>query len=92
MLRSSKTSEEKDAIAFLWNRTPFPVGDPTEEQFEQLRNLKPTPLMTADVVECRHGCKMGNCGNCGLENVNTPKFGENRVNSGKAKKQINRKI
>ena len=22
-------------------------------------------------IECKHGCKKGNCGNCGLENENT---------------------
>lgn len=32
---------EKVAINWLWENTPFPAGDPTEEQYKKLVNLKP---------------------------------------------------
>jgi hypothetical protein len=31
----------QDAMKWLWENTPFPVGDPTSEQLEALKSLKP---------------------------------------------------
>ena len=32
---------DDDAMMFLWERTPFPVGEPTEKQLEELLEIKP---------------------------------------------------
>ena len=31
---------ESEEIDWLWENTPFPIGDPTEEQLKSLSNLK----------------------------------------------------
>ena len=31
---------EQEAIDFLWEYTPFPMGEPTPDQLKQLENLR----------------------------------------------------
>ena len=34
---------EQVAIDWLWENTPFPIGDPTEKQYQELKKLSVPP-------------------------------------------------
>jgi hypothetical protein len=42
-----------EAMYFLWNSTPFPIGEPTAAQFEELKNLGAKRNLTKDKNKSR---------------------------------------